>query len=477
MKIAADIPAEPSLRRLPGVDELLRHRELGELWRRTGPRAARQIIRSTLEQWRQSAAPAGVAAQILELRRRGEAWLRPSLRRVLNATGVVLHTNLGRAPLSAAVTRRLAEIAAGYTNLEYDLETGRRGRRDTHIEAVARLVTGAEHTLVVNNNAAALLLLARALAGEGGEILISRGEMVEIGDGFRVADVMAASGARLVEVGATNRTHLKDYRQALTSRTRLILRLHHSNFQMLGFVGRPSLAELAGLAHEHGLPLAEDLGSGCLLEADSRAGAGDAAVDEPTVMASLAAGADLVTYSGDKLLGGPQAGLISGSNRWLEPLRAHPMFRALRVDRLTLAALEATLQEYASDHGSELPVWRMIRGQDLEARARDFCRKLPAEARAELRAGVSLIGGGSRPGQQLPAALIALRPEAVSVHDFERQLRAGDPPVIARVEAEALLLDLRTILPEEENTLLEAVLRGLGLSGPPAASAPSEKNR
>ncbi len=469
-------PAEPSQRRLPGVDELLRQPELKEIWRRTGPRAARQIIRTTLEQWRQSGPPAEAAEQLRELRRRGEAWLRPSLRRVLNATGVILHTNLGRAPLSAAATRRLAEAAAGYTNLEYDLETGRRGRRDTHIEALARLVTGAERTLVVNNNAAALLLLARALAGEGGEILISRGEMVEIGDGFRVADIIAASGVRLVEVGATNRTHLKDYRQALTPRTRLILRLHHSNFQMLGFVGRPSLAELAELAHEHDLPLAEDLGSGCLLEEDARADAG-AAADEPTVMASLAAGADVVTYSGDKLLGGPQAGLISGTNRWLEPLRAHPMFRALRVDRLTLAALEATLQEYASDGGAKLPIWRMIRGQGLEDRARAFLQKLPAAARAEIREGVSLIGGGSQPGQQLPTSLLALRPETVSAHDFERQLRAGDPAVIARVEDEAVVLDLRTILPEEEAALLQAVLGGLSLSGRPAGSAASEKNR
>lgn len=471
-----EIPAEPTLRRLPGVDELLRHVELEPLWRRTGPRAARQIIRTSLEHWRQSAGPVDLTGQIQELRRSGEAWLRPSLRRVLNATGVVLHTNLGRAPLSAAATRRLAEVAAGYTNLEYDLETGRRGRRDTHLEALARLVTGGERTLVVNNNAAALLLLARALAGDGGEILISRGEMVEIGDGFRVADIIGASGACLVEVGATNRTHLKDYQNALTPRTRLILRLHHSNFQMLGFVGRPTLAELAGLAHEHDLPLAEDLGSGCLLEADFHTEAGEEAA-EPTVMASLAAGADLVTYSGDKLLGGPQAGLISGSNRWLEPLRAHPMFRALRVDRLTLAALEATLFEYASGHEAELPIWRMIRGEGLESRVRGILQKLPAEAKAELREGVSLIGGGSRPGQQIPTLLIALRPDTVSANDYERRLRAGDPPVIARMEAEAILLDLRTILPEEEPALLEAVRQGLNLSDRPAESAPSEKNR
>ncbi len=451
--------AENPLRAIPQVDELLQRPSLQPLWRELGAQQARRVIRETLEELRArcAAAPeaaadtlsAGLAGLEAELETRTRSRLSPSLRAVINATGVVLHTNLGRAPLSAAACQRLGEIAGAYTNLEYSLAEGRRGKRDTHIEALACELTGAERTLVVNNNAAALLLVARTLAG-GGEILISRGELVEIGDGFRVPEILIAAGARLVEVGTTNRTHLADYRRAAGPATRLLLRVHRSNFEMSGFTSRPRREELAALGAELGLPVAEDLGSGCLL---SPAISGFA--EEPTVSECLAAGMEIVTYSGDKLLGGPQAGLLSGKKVWLDRLRAEPLFRALRVDRLTLAALEATLDAYARESWDEVPVWRMLRARDLEARAQSFASRLAPAWQAAVEPDESPVGGGALPGTRLQSWVIWLKPSGYGCMELAERLRKAEPPVLARIQNDRLGLDLRTVFREQENALLQ----------------------
>ncbi len=451
-------PAEDNpLQAIPQVDELLQRATLQPLWRTLGPRQARIVIRQTLEELRArctgapETAPAALAAGLAELEpalaARAQARLRPSLRVVINATGVVLHTNLGRAPLSPAACARLREIGAAYTNLEYELAAGRRGKRDSHVEALACELTGAERTLVVNNNAAALLLLAKALAADG-EILISRGELVEIGDGFRVPEILMAAGARLREVGATNRTHLADYRQAAGPATRLILRVHRSNFELSGFTSRPERAELCALGAELGIPVAEDLGSGCLLAPEA-----SGFPQEPTVAACLAAGMSIVTYSGDKLLGGPQAGLLSGRKIWLDRLRAEPLFRALRVDRLTLAALEATLDAYARESAEEVPVWRMLRARDLEARARAFALRLAPAWRAAVEADDSPVGGGALPGTRLRSWVIWLHPESIRCEELARRLRLAEPAVLARIQNDRLGLDLRTVAAEQEDAL------------------------
>ncbi len=453
---------------LPSVDELLRAPELAALWEALGPAWARAVIREALEarrrDWRQGGG--GTAEPIAaELRARGAARLAWSLRPVINATGTILHTNLGRAPLSAEAAARVAELAVGYSNLEFDLATGRRGRRDVHAEALACELTGAERTLVVNNNAAAVLLVVNTLAaaetpGEApGEVLVSRGELVEIGGSFRIPEVLARGGARLVEVGATNRTRIGDYRRAITPATRLILRVHRSNFEMRGFIEQPALAELCALGAETGIPVAEDLGSGCLLDLSSAG-----LPREPLVGESLAAGVAVVTYSGDKLLGGPQAGLLSGRREILGRLRANPLFRALRVDRLTYAALEATLRAYARQRYAEIPALRMIFAGDLETRARRWAAALDAAQdgfwRAEVVAAESVVGGGSTPGQSLATFAVALAPEEWTADQLEARLRAATPPVIARIHAGRVLLDPRTVAEEQEPALL-AVLAEL----------------
>lgn len=449
---------------LPSVDELLRAPELAALWEALGPAWARAVIREALEarrqNWRQGG---GRTAEPIEaeLRARGAARLAWSLRPVINATGTILHTNLGRAPLSAEAAARVAELAVGYSNLEFDLATGRRGRRDVHAEALACELTGAERTLVVNNNAAAVLLVVNTLAAETpgeapGEVLVSRGELVEIGGSFRIPEVLARGGARLVEVGATNRTRIGDYRRAITPATRLILRVHRSNFEMRGFIEQPALAELCALGAETGIPVAEDMGSGCLLDL-SPAGLRR----EPLVGDSLAAGVAVVTYSGDKLLGGPQAGLLSGRRAILDRLRANPLFRALRVDRLTYAALEATLRAYARQRYAEIPALRMIFAGNLEARARRWAAALDAAQdgfwRAEVVAAESVVGGGSTPGQSLATFAVALAPEGWTADELEARLRAATPPVIARIHAGRVLLDPRTVAEEQEPALLAAL--------------------
>jgi len=366
----------------------------------------------------------------------------PSLRRVINATGVVLHTNLGRAPLPDLPP------SAGYSNLEYDLERGKRGKRDVHVAELMERLTG-KPGIVVNNNAAAIYLVLNELAA-GHEVVVSRGELIEIGDGFRIPDIMARSGAILREAGTTNRTRIDDYRSAMNERTRLLLRVHPSNFHVSGFTGRPELREMAALAHDHELRLYEDLGSGCLVDLRGYG------IDEPLVSDSLAAGVDVLTFSGDKLLGGPQAGLIAGDRSLIDRIRRNPMFRALRVDKLIYAALETTLRHLLFENYDAIPALRMLRAtaESIKDRAEHLLQDLGG--RAAIMAGRSVAGGGSTPDQSLPTWLVSLECEPV---EAERQLRAGDPPVIARIEYDRLVLDLRTVAPAEEPALIQALRR------------------
>lgn len=380
------------------------------------------------------------------------AEARGSLRAVINATGVVIHTNLGRAPLAGAAMARVAAIAGGYTNLEYDVARGERGSRTVHAEPLLTALTGAEAAIVVNNNAAATMLILSGLAA-GREVVISRGELVEIGGGFRVPDVMKQSGATLREVGTTNRTRVNDYVAAVSPATALFLRVHPSNFRVEGFTERPALEDLAAAARAMQVPLVEDLGSGCLV---------DGQASEPTVQASIRAGVDLVCFSGDKLLGGPQAGIIAGRKALVDRLRTHPLMRALRVDKITLAMLEATLAEYAAGRSATtVPVQRMLHmtAEAIEARVQALAGTL-AEAgwRVAMMSGASAVGGGSAPGEDLPTVLLALDREGLSAAAVERRLRALDPPVVARIEHDRVVLDLRTVLPEQDE-LLAGLLR------------------
>lgn len=379
----------------------------------------------------------------------------PSLRRVINATGVVLHTNLGRAPLGRQA------IHPGYSNLEYDLATGLRGKRDVHIGAILERLLGAPG-IAVNNNAAAIYLALNELAA-GYEVIVSRGELIEIGDGFRIPDIMAESGAALREVGTTNRTKLADYERAISERTRLLLRVHRSNFRVVGFTAQPLLAELVALGARAGVPVYEDLGSGCLVDLAAQR------IEEPVVRESLAAGVSVVSFSGDKLLGGPQCGVIAGSRELVARIRKHPMFRALRVDKLTIAALEATLLAYLLGGGVEghaaIPALRMIRAtsHEVETRADRLIEKLRAKIPAgaalfELRDAESVIGGGSTPGQLLPSRAIVVASKHWPAGQVEARLRSVSTlPVIARVEDDHVWLDLRTVFPEQEDALAEAL--------------------
>jgi L-seryl-tRNA(Ser) seleniumtransferase len=383
------------------------------------------------------------------------AAMRPSLTRVINATGVIVHTNLGRAPLSEAALDRIRDVGAAYANLEYDVTAGARGRRDVHAERLIARLTGAEAAVVVNNNAAATLLLLAALAA-GREVIISRGELVEIGGGFRVPDVMAQSGAILREVGTTNRTRAADYAAAISDRTSLILRVHPSNFRVVGFTERPRLDELVALGKRFGVGVAEDLGSGWLGWPD-RDALPAALRDEPIVSESIAAGADVVCFSGDKLLGGPQAGIIAGTRDALDRIRRHPLMRALRVDKLTYAALEATLEEHAIGRSHEgVPVQRMLRmsAAEIGARADALAARL-AEAGWTTRVidGMSTVGGGSAPGAELPTRLVELSRDGESAGTIEQRLRALEPPVIARIQDDRVVLDLRTVEPSADADL------------------------
>ena len=424
--------------------------------------------RCTLADLRKAAANGAARAQferpeiLRTISQKVEDGLAPSLRPVINATGVVLHTNLGRAPLAKHAIERIAATATRYSNLEYDISIGQRGKRDTHTNRLLAELAGAEAAIVVNNNAAAVFLVLNTLAKDA-EVIVSRGELIEIGDGFRIPEIMAASGAQLREVGATNRTRTADYQRAISDHTALLLRVHPSNFKIVGFTKRPELEELVALGRKKRIPVFEDLGSGCLT--DLRA----AGVAEPVVRASLAAGADIVTFSGDKLLGGPQAGIIAGKKKLVERIRRNPLFRALRVDKLTIAALEATLNGYQCGALDEIPALRMIRmtAEEIERRARafvdNFRAQLPREAILEIRNGFSVIGGGSTPEEKRPTKLITLRSERYSATQLEERLRkpATGTPVIARIEKNTLVIDLRTVFEEEEHALAAALASAL----------------
>jgi L-seryl-tRNA(Ser) seleniumtransferase len=461
------------LRELPSVDELLGQPRLLGLAEKAGrgmvTHAARTVLADLRAQLKSD--PIGshppsqpeIEAQVVE---RVEALLRPSLRRVINATGVILHTNLGRAPLSADAAARIADTATGYSNLEYDIPSGERGKRDGHTAALLAEQVGAEAAIVVNNNAAAVFLVLHTLA-KGAEVIVSRGELIEIGDGFRIPDIMMESGAVLEEVGTTNRTRLCDYERAIHERTRLLLRVHPSNFRITGFTERPSLDELVALGRRYQLPVFEDLGSGCL--ADLAA----SGIAEPVARASCDAGVSVVCFSGDKLLGGPQAGIIAGKREIIERIRRNPLFRALRVDKLTIAALEVTLKAYLRGAYDEIPALRMIRTSpdEIARRASSFLSRLgnslPPHVAAELRPGFSVIGGGSTPDQQLPTHLIVISSPSHSAAQLEERLRNSGHgvPVIARIENDHLVLDLRTVSAEEEAALATAL--GRAFASPP----------
>lgn len=396
--------------------------------------------------------PSALAQQVVEALTQRFA---PSLHPAINATGVVIHTNLGRAPLSQAAVEAMRALGSGYSNLEYDLEAGRRGSRYVHVGELLAELTGAEAGLVANNNAAALVLILATLAS-GQEVLISRAHLVEIGGGFRIPDIMAQSGATLREVGTTNRTYAHDYERAIGPLTAMILRVHTSNFQLLGFVHQPPLAELARLAHHHGLLLADDVGSGALLDTTAFGLA-----YEPRPQESVAAGADLVCFSGDKLLGGPQAGCIVGRKELVEAIKRHPLMRAFRVDKTTLAGLEATLNAYRKGTAvEELPVWRMIARppEELRAVARRWARAWRrAGLNAEVVPGHSAIGGGSLPGQTLPTWLVAIRVPHPS--EAAAALRRHRPPIVVRIEDDRLLVDPRTVLPGQDKVLARGITR------------------
>lgn len=447
-------------RALPSVDRLLAHGRLRPLGEGERP-VVTQLVRQALEEARAAVAqgrPAPTEDQLAEsVLGLAETVFRPSLRPVINATGVIIHTNLGRAPLSDETMAAMASVSGGYSNLEFDLEAGERGSRFVHLEPALRQLTGAEAAMAVNNNASAVLLALSTLARDR-EVIVSRGQAVEIGGGFRIPDVMRQSGARLAEVGTTNRTYLRDYEAAVTPDTAAIMRVHASNFRIVGFTETPDIQDLARLAHEHGLLLLDDLGSGCLLDT-TRFGL----APEPTVQGSLTAGADLAMFSGDKLLGGPQAGIIVGRRDLVERLRGHPLARAVRMDKASIAALTATLVHYLRGEALEkLPVWRMISASlgDIQRRARRWAKAMGAPAKVV--DGRSMIGGGSLPEESLPTKLVAIPGDGAYVTGLARRLRRSDPPVVARIERDALLLDPRTVTPPQDSTLVRAVKAALG---------------
>ena len=440
-RLRSDLPMD-SLRELPSVDQVLRKlKGLDGLPQDIVVNEVRAVLATRREQLRTGASVGSVNIDQLVQERLG-ALMSASLRPVINATGVILHTNLGRAPLPAF------EPLTSYSNLEYDLASGKRGKRDAHIAGLLEALLG-HPGIAVNNNAAAVYLVLNELAA-GYEVIVSRGELIEIGDGFRIPDIMARSGAILREVGTTNRTSLDDYRQAITDRTRLIMRVHPSNFRITGFTARPELKEVTSLAHEHGVALYEDLGSGCL--ADLR----PYGVDEPVVADSLLAGADLVSFSCDKLLGGPQAGIVAGKPELVRQVRRNPMYRALRIDKLIFQALQATLQHTLKQDWQSIPVMRMISLSLDEIRRR--AERVTGQLNGipfQIRAGESAIGGGSTPGQHLPTWVIEL--SVTDSQSFEKCLRENAIPVIARIEKDKILIDLRTVQEDEESALVAAV--------------------
>jgi len=460
------------LRQLPSIDALLQTDKARALRRVMGIEQLTSLARRVTENLRQEILNGGfqtesqnggqrtlleTAEQRLVTTHESDSSIR--LRRVINATGVILHTNLGRAPLSEAARRAISEAAAGYCTLEYDVNSGTRGRRGARSEDLLANLTGTEAALIVNNCAAAALLVLTVLARDG-ETVVSRGELVEIGGDFRVPDVMAQSGTRMIEVGTTNRTRLSDYRKALSEQTRLIMRVHPSNYRIVGFTRTPSLRELADLAHDAGLVLYEDAGSGALVDFTQYEISG-----EPVIGASIEDGADVVSFSGDKLLGGPQAGLIVGRAELVDRMRSHPLYRTVRADKLRLAALEATLDAYAREAASsEIPVHCMIAAsaEEIGERAEAFLQRLRPRVNTDLRLetvkGESAIGGGSAPTSHLPTVLISVAHERLSANQIEAGLRLSDPPVVARIIDDQVLLDLRTVELNAELDLERALI-------------------
>src|SRR5256885_11023727 len=458
------------LRQIPSVDELLNGARLSSLSRSVDRQFVVEVTRAALAELRERITGTH-PIRILPLRREElesaiadevERILSYSLVPVINATGVILHTNLGGAPLLPAAAEEIRRSATRYSNLEYDLEAGARGKRDVHTSHLIERLTGAESAIVVNNCAAAVLLVLSALA-KGGEAIVSRGELIEIGDGFRIPEIMAESGAILREVGTTNRTKLEDYEKAINERTRVLLSVHPSNFHMSGFTEKPSLTDLVALGKNKSLPVMEDLGSGCLLDLSPLG------IEEPTVRNSVEAGVSLVIFSADKLLGGPQAGIIAGNKDLVQKVRRHPLFRALRVDKLTICALEATLSAYLRNAIDEIPALRMLRATaaELASRADSFLKELwphlpSAGLKIELAAGESLAVRGSTPTQSLRSPGFHIRSERHSSADLERRLRRGaGVPVIARIEDDHVVVDLRTVVEDQEPDLVAALAAAL----------------
>ena len=457
------------LRRVPSVDELLLRPRLTALCKEVDRAFAVDTLRGVLAQLRRDII-AGVAAEEgavepAEIEKRTveavENVLAPSLKPVINASGVILHTNLGRAPLTAEVVEEFRRVATQYSNLEYDVGAGARGKRDVHCARLLERLTGAEAAIVVNNCAAAVLLTLAALA-RGGEVIVSRGELIEIGDGFRIPEIMEQSGTMLREVGTTNRTRITDYENAINERTRLLFRVHPSNFTVSGFTEKPEVAELIALGERRGLPVVEDLGSGCLVDLSA------AGVSEPTVRESVEAGFSLVLCSGDKLLGGPQAGIIAGNKELVAKVRRHPLFRALRVDKLTIAALEVTLRAYLRADWNEIPSQRMIRTtvEEISSRTKHLVEVLRTrvrgtEAQFEIADGSSLMGGGSTPAQSLSTRVLRIRSKHYSATQLEARLRGGTAPVIARIEEDSVIVDLRTVFAAQEGPLADSLVAAL----------------
>ena len=468
MRTAKAATSGSILQNLPSVDELLRTETARSISSNAGAVHAAELVRTAIAKVRTRLQESNSSGTTTELSADGlkaaaeeclaQLWASEQMsgmQRVINATGVIIHTNLGRAPLSDNARKAVIEQAAGYCTLEYDLATGKRGRRGRRAEELLVELTGAEDVLIVNNCAAAAFFVLTVFAA-GGEVVISRGELVEIGGDFRVPDVLSQSGAALREVGTTNRTKLADYQKAIGESTKVILRVHPSNYRIVGFTASPSIDELAELAHKHGLLFYEDLGSGALEDL----------VGEPVVGASLAAGVDVVTFSGDKLLGGPQAGIIAGKAEFIDRLRKHPLYRALRVDKMIYAALEGTLDHYRRGAAAdEVPVLKMLTmtADEIAKRGQGIIKKLAAKQMkdsgltTELVDGVSAVGGGAAPDQQPPTKLIALRHAARSASELEQALRRSHPPVIARIVEDRVMLDLRTVSETDESALLDAL--------------------
>jgi len=469
------------LRSLPSIERLLERPLASQLSIDLSRDRVRDLLREIIDELREEMvngkwSPAGGSQRLIEevelrLELRAAESAQPSLRRVINATGVIIHTNLGRAPLARQAIEAISEAAACYSNLEYDLTLGERGHREAHCQELLARLAGSEAAVVANNNAAAVLLLLNTLA-EGGEVIVSRGELIEIGGSFRIPDIMAKSGASLREVGTTNRTRIADYERAINERTKLILRVHPSNYRIIGFTERPTVRQIADLARRVGVPSFEDLGSGCLIDLSPYG-----VKDEPVVSESLKAGISVVSFSGDKMLGGPQAGVIAGSREIVDRVRANPLMRVLRVDKMTYAAIEATLRLYERGIAlTEVPVIRAIATtrEEIGERAVRFCESVERVTNGRLMTsledGASVIGGGSAPDVNLPTLLVALEGGVMSAASVEESLRRHRIPIITRTERDRVLIDLRTVAQNDEAIILEAIA---ALAQPASHSAAS----